>query len=55
MAGQFLKEVGVQRQNAVGLYADGETPDLSAAVDTIRTGDDPTALEERIFGNEAAK
>jgi quercetin dioxygenase-like cupin family protein len=43
------------RQNAVGLYADGETPDLSTAVDTIRTGDDPTALEERIFGKEAAK
>jgi quercetin dioxygenase-like cupin family protein len=37
------------RQNALGLYKEGEKPDLSTAVDTIRTSDDPTALEARIF------
>ena len=42
------------RQNAVGLYAEGETPDLSTAVETIRTGDDPGPMEEKVFGKEAA-
>jgi quercetin dioxygenase-like cupin family protein len=37
------------RQNALGLYKEGEKPDLSTAVDTIRMSDDPTALEARIF------
>jgi quercetin dioxygenase-like cupin family protein len=38
------------RQNAVGLYAEGEVPDLSTAVDTVRTGESPHEVEARIFG-----
>jgi quercetin dioxygenase-like cupin family protein len=40
------------RKNAVGLYAEGETPELSSAVATFRTGDNPAELEARIFGAE---
>jgi quercetin dioxygenase-like cupin family protein len=40
------------RKNAVGLYAEGEMPDLSSAVKTFRTGDSPDELEKRIFGND---
>jgi quercetin dioxygenase-like cupin family protein len=40
------------RKNAVGLYAEGETPDLSSAVQTLRTGDSPSELEKRIFGDD---
>jgi quercetin dioxygenase-like cupin family protein len=40
----------LNRKNAVGLFAEGETPDLSTAVTTSRTGDDPSELETRIFG-----
>jgi quercetin dioxygenase-like cupin family protein len=42
----------VTRKNAVGLYAEGEAPDLSRAVTTTRTKDDPTELETRIFGKD---
>jgi hypothetical protein len=38
------------RANAVGLFAEGETPDLSSAVATVRTGDSPDEIEARIFG-----
>jgi quercetin dioxygenase-like cupin family protein len=39
------------RKNAVGLYAEGETPDLSTAVDTIRTSNiDPGEVEARVLG-----
>jgi len=40
------------RKNAVGLYAEGETPNLSSAVTTTRTQDDPSALEARILGKD---
>jgi mannose-6-phosphate isomerase-like protein (cupin superfamily) len=39
------------RKNALGLYAEGEKPDLSTAVDTIRTGDSPDAAERKVFGD----
>ncbi len=39
------------RKNALGLYAEGEKPDLSTAVATIRTGDSPDAAERRVFGD----
>lgn len=37
------------RKNAVGLFDDREKPDLSSAVDTVRTDFDPTELEARIL------
>lgn len=40
------------RKNAYGLYADGETPDLSTAVKTYRTDDDPSVIERQIFGDK---
>ena len=40
------------RANAVGLYADGETPDLSAAVETTRGGESPDEVEARILGED---
>jgi quercetin dioxygenase-like cupin family protein len=43
------------RKNAVGLYAEGETPDLRTAVNTVRGGESPDALEARIFGKDLAK
>jgi mannose-6-phosphate isomerase-like protein (cupin superfamily) len=39
------------RKNALGLYAEGEKPDLSTAVATIRTGDNPDAAERKVFGD----
>jgi hypothetical protein len=36
------------RDNALGLYAEGEALDLSTAVDTIRTDDSPHEIEARI-------
>jgi len=39
-----------KRKNAVGLYAEGEQPDLRTAVTTTRTNDDPTVAEARVFG-----
>ncbi|GGA56350.1 hypothetical protein GCM10011385_07310 [Nitratireductor aestuarii] len=40
------------RKNAVGLYFDDETPDLSTAVDTLRDGidTDPMEIEARVLG-----
>jgi len=40
------------RKNAVGLYFDGETPDLSSAVDTTRDGIeiDADEIEARVMG-----
>jgi quercetin dioxygenase-like cupin family protein len=40
------------RENALGLYAEGEKPDLSTAVDTIRTDDSPHEIEARVFGKD---
>jgi quercetin dioxygenase-like cupin family protein len=40
------------RKNAFGLFAEGETPDLSTAVETIRTGESPEEVERRIFGDD---
>ena len=37
------------RKNAVGLYRDDETPDLSTAVETIRTGENPEELEKKLL------
>lgn len=41
------------RKGAIGLYADGETPDLSSAVATTRTGQDATEVEARVLGLSA--
>ncbi|MBI3707408.1 MAG: cupin domain-containing protein [Proteobacteria bacterium] len=38
------------RANAVGLFREGESPDLSTAVETIRGGESPDELEARVFG-----
>jgi len=40
------------RKNAVGLYFEHETPDLSSAVDTLREGidTDPMEIEARVLG-----
>jgi len=40
------------RKNAVGLYFEGEAPDLSTAVTTMRTGleGDPVEIEARVLG-----
>jgi quercetin dioxygenase-like cupin family protein len=38
------------RKGAQGLYAEGETPDLSTAVSTIRGGEDPVEIEARVLG-----
>ncbi len=40
------------RVNAHGLFAEGETPDLSTAVDTVRGGESPDEVERRIFGDD---
>jgi len=40
------------RKNAFGLYGEGETPDLSTAVKTYRTGDSPDEAERRVFGDK---
>jgi quercetin dioxygenase-like cupin family protein len=41
------------RKNALGLYAEDETPDLSSAVATIRTEMDAAELESRVLGISA--
>jgi quercetin dioxygenase-like cupin family protein len=38
------------RKNAVGLYRDGESPDLATSVDTIRTDIDASDIEARVLG-----
>ena len=40
------------RENAVGLYAEGEEPDFSRAVETVRSGESPEEVERRIFGDD---
>jgi quercetin dioxygenase-like cupin family protein len=45
----------LRRRAAVGLYDEGETPDLGTAVATIRVGDDAAAIEQRLFGEEAGR
>ena len=40
------------RKNAFGLFSPDETPDLSTAVKTLRTGESPDELERRIFGDK---
>ena len=40
------------RANAVGLFREGETPDLSTAVETFRGGESPDELEARVFGEK---
>lgn len=41
------------RKNAAGLYAEGEEPDLSSAVATIRTERDGADIEARVLGLSA--
>lgn len=40
------------RENAVGLYAEDEVPDLSRSVETVRGGESPDEVERRIFGDD---
>ena len=40
------------RKNACGLFAEGEVPDLSTAVETLRSGESPDELERRVFGEK---
>jgi len=44
-----------KRKGAIGLYAEGEVPDLRTAVPTVRVSDDHTAIEARLFGEEATR
>ncbi len=38
------------RKNALGLYAEGEEPELANPADTIRDGLDPQEVEARVLG-----
>ena len=40
------------RDGATGLYAANEAPELSTAVETVRSGESPDAIEARVFGKD---
>ena len=42
----------LRRAGAVGLFAEGEVPNLSTAVETIRSGESPDEVEARVFGSD---
>jgi quercetin dioxygenase-like cupin family protein len=45
----------LKRKGAIGLYDEGEAPDLTSAVSTIRTDDDAAAVEARVLGLDSRR